>query len=160
MEDTGNFKCENCGFVGDPEYGEEKETGFMWDYCPQCGGDMYPSYRCIECGEQFIRKEKEDFFCLFPDAGLCRECVFESLNFETGYNYLIKQGLVDSFVDFFVDEDAPFVIKKAFAEWLEKSDKKEEKNNIIIKEMFVEYLEDSIDSFAEYIATVEGGEKE
>lgn len=146
------LKCSKCGFVGDAEIGSEKETGYKWEYCPECGGDMFPAYRCMECGEFFIPNEDADFVHLLLNSGFCVECLKDNFDFKIGYDYLQQNDLVEAFAEFCIEEEVPFAIKNAFVEWLKKSDKSDERNNVIVKDLLWSYIEQDLNHYSWFFA--------
>ena len=94
-------KCTDCGYVFDYEdrtVVKEKhgfDDGFYETFscCPNCGGDFEDAADCCECGETFTENE------LY--SGWCENCLSETINYDTFFEYC-EANKDEQYLDIFV----------------------------------------------------------
>lgn len=99
----GQVKCTDCGYVFDSEdaanvrqkhwaggeyIGSESFVG-----CPRCGGNFEDAVSCCKCGEGFTKDELSD--------GWCNECLRETINYESFFEYC-EANKDEQYLDIFV----------------------------------------------------------
>lgn len=94
-------KCTDCGYVFDYEDRTvvKESHGFndgfyeTFSCCPSCGGDFEDAVDCCECGETFTEDELYD--------GWCEQCLRETINYDTFFEYC-EANKDEHYLDIFV----------------------------------------------------------
>lgn len=94
-------KCTSCGYVFDYEdrRAVKESHGFndgfyeTFSCCPNCGGDFEDAADCCECGETFTENELYD--------GWCENCLRETINYDTFFEYC-EANKEHQYLDIFV----------------------------------------------------------
>ena len=94
-------KCTDCGYVFDFEDRTvvKESHGFndgfyeTFSCCPNCGGDFEDAADCCECGETFTENELYD--------GWCENCLRETINYDTFFEYC-EANKDEQYLDIFV----------------------------------------------------------
>lgn len=106
-------KCTDCGYVFDYEDAKRVIENHWLDgeymgyetflECPECGGYFEDATDCRECGETFAKNELYE--------GWCEECLRETINYDTFFEYC-EENKDHQYLDIFVmqnffDMDCP-----------------------------------------------------
>lgn len=91
------YKCVECGHIFDE--GEQVSWGEHHGFidgvvehmsgCPICRGSFHETTSCTQCGGEFLEDE------LYP-GNICKQCLLDSINLNTGLEYL-SDGLESDF---------------------------------------------------------------
>ena len=118
--------CLECGITFDDDEVRrwEEAHGEKMSGCPKCLGGFTRAERCGKCGEYFPDGSLYD--------GICRNCLEERIDYDTGLQFMEDMGYINLFMmEVVLDGEMPYRVSDKLAEVLKQQYRREVVNDKI-----------------------------
>lgn len=149
MECT-HYECKNCGNVFPKEELKERFEYGRFYVCPRCeSDDLKEADLCKECGK--VLNENE------VGCSLCKDCLFELLDYDIGYNYIVENNELPIFIfEYVFDTQEPEKTSDLLMQELKMMFQRKKVEDLLYNKPLLlnkikEYIENDLWHFSDYL---------